>query len=197
MAESNVKALKKALRKELLARRDALTDADQERAKVLITERIIGHQWFYLSNVILGFVSYGSEICTLEILEEALKKGKKVYVPKIEQDGQTGEDTMEFYRIRSLEKLKEGYKGILEPDGSSERYVYNTDEAKKTLILVPGVGFDPYRNRMGYGKGFYDSFLADKEELQIRSIGIGHVCQRADEIPTDENDIKPYQVILV
>lgn len=197
MAESDVKALKKALRKELLARRDALTGAEQERAKVLITERIIGHQWFYLSNVILGFVSYGSEICTLEILEEALKKGKKVYVPKIEQDGQSDEDTMEFYRIRSLEELKEGYKGILEPDGSSEKFVYDADEAKETLILVPGVGFDPYRNRMGYGKGFYDRFLANKEELQIRSIGIGHVCQRVDEIPMDENDIKPYQVILV
>ena len=197
MAESDVKALKKALRKELLARRDELTGAEQERAKVLITERIVGHQWFYLSNVILGFVSYGSEICTLEILEEALKKGKKVYVPRIEQGGQSGEDTMEFYRIRSLEELKEGYKGILEPDGSSEKYVYDADEARKTLILVPGVGFDPYRNRMGYGKGFYDRFLANKEELQIRSIGIGHVCQRVDEIPMDENDIKPYQVILV
>ncbi|MBQ3905695.1 MAG: 5-formyltetrahydrofolate cyclo-ligase [Lachnospiraceae bacterium] len=197
MAESDVKALKKTLRKELLARRDALTDAEQERAKVLITERIVGHQWFYLSNVILGFVSYGSEICTLEILEEALKKGKKVYVPKIERDGQSDEGTMEFYSIRNLEELKEGYKGILEPDGSSEKYVYDADEAKETLILVPGVGFDPYRNRMGYGKGFYDRFLADKEELQIRSIGIGHVCQRVDEIPMDENDIKPYQVILV
>ena len=197
MAESDVKALKKALRKELLAKRDALTGAEQERAKVLITERIIGHQWFYLSNVILGFVSYGSEICTLEILEEALKKGKKVYVPRIERDGQSDEGTMEFYRIRSLEELKEGYKGILEPDGSSEKYVYDADEAKETLILVPGVGFDPYRNRMGYGKGFYDKFLADKEDLQIRSIGIGHVCQRVDEIPIDENDIKPYQVILV
>ena len=197
MAESDVKALKKTLRKELLARRDALTDAEQERAKVLITERIVGHQWFYLSNVILGFVSYGSEICTLEILEEALKKGKKVYVPKIERDGQSDEGTMEFYSIRNLEELKEGYKGILEPDGSSEKYVYDADEAKETLILLPGVGFDPYRNRMGYGKGFYDRFLADKEELQIRSIGIGHVCQRVDEIPMDENDIKPYQVILV
>ena len=197
MAESDVKALKKTLRKELLARRDALTDAEQERAKVLITERIVGHQWFYLSNVILGFVSYGSEICTLEILEEALKKGKKVYVPKIERDGQSDEGTMEFYSIRNLEELKEGYKGILEPDGSSEKYVYDADAAKKTLILLPGVGFDPYRNRMGYGKGFYDRFLADKEELQIRSIGIGHVCQRVDEIPMDENDIKPYQVILV
>ena len=197
MAESDVKALKKALRKELLAKRDALTGAEQERAKVLITERIVGHQWFYLSNVILGFVSYGSEICTLEILEEALKKGKKVYVPRIERDGQSDEGTMEFYRIRSLEELKEGYKGILEPDGSSEKYVYDSDEARKTLILVPGVGFDPYRHRMGYGKGFYDRFLANKEELQIRSIGIGHVCQRVDEIPADENDIKPYQVILV
>ena len=53
---------KKLLRKEILSRRDALTEAERERGKLLITERILGHQWYYLSNRILSFVSYGSEI---------------------------------------------------------------------------------------------------------------------------------------
>ena len=74
------------------------------RGKLLITERILGHQWYYLSDTILGFVSYGSEICTTEILESALQDGKSVYVPKVE-DGK-----MEFYRMFSLSELKNGYK---------------------------------------------------------------------------------------
>jgi len=50
---------------------------------------------------------------------------------------------------------------------------------------------------MGYGKGFYDRFLEDKPELQLRTIGIGHKCQMVDEVPSDEYDVKPYQVICV
>ncbi|MBP5281131.1 MAG: 5-formyltetrahydrofolate cyclo-ligase [Lachnospiraceae bacterium] len=183
---------KRALRKKLLALRDALAEEQRKRGEVLITERILGHQWFYLSDMILGFVSYGSEIETREILKEALAKGKKLYLPKV-----TGHDEMKFYRVTSLEELKEGYKGILEPDGTSEEYVYDEESAKKTLLLMPGVGFDAYGNRLGYGKGFYDRFLEGKDGLQIRSIAIGHSCQKAEKIPVDPKDIKPYQVILV
>ena len=64
--------VKKKLRREVLARRAALTEPERERGNLLITERILGHQWYYLSDTILGFVSYGSEICTTEILELSL-----------------------------------------------------------------------------------------------------------------------------
>ena len=67
--------VKKKLRREVLARRAALTEPERERGNLLITERILGHQWYYLSDTILGFVSYGSEICTTEILENALQDG--------------------------------------------------------------------------------------------------------------------------
>lgn len=194
--ELSVLEQKKALRKELLHRRDALSEMEQKRAEVLITERILGHQWYYLSDVILGFVSYGSEIRTRDLLTEAIKSGKKVFVPKIEKNSE-GAEEMNFYRITSLDELKEGYHGIPEPEASAEKYEYDPEEARKTLLLMPGVGFDPYRNRMGYGKGFYDKFLSDKEELWVRSIAIGHICQQVEMIPTDKKDIKPYQVILV
>ncbi|MBR6477683.1 MAG: 5-formyltetrahydrofolate cyclo-ligase [Lachnospiraceae bacterium] len=183
---------KKGLRKKLLSVRDALSEEEQTRAEVLITERILGHQWFYLSDVILAFVSYGSEIRTGQILNEALAKGKKLFLPKV-----TGHDEMKFYRVTSLSELREGYKGILEPDGTSEVYAYDSEGAKKTLMIMPGVGFDAYGNRLGYGKGFYDRFLEGKDELQIRSIAIGHVCQKTEKIPSDPKDVKPYQVILV
>jgi 5-formyltetrahydrofolate cyclo-ligase len=65
------------------------------------------------------------------------------------------------------------------------------------LLLMPGVAFDVYGNRMGYGKGFYDRFLRDKELLQTFSIAIGYKCQRVDFIPVEEHDLKSYQVILV
>lgn len=76
MSTEERREVKKKLRREVLARRAALTEPERERGNLLITERILGHQWYYLSDTILGFVSYGSEICTTEILENALQDGK-------------------------------------------------------------------------------------------------------------------------
>ena len=183
----------------MLRVRDLLTEEEQKRAEVLITERILGHQWYYLSDIILAFVSYGSEISTLEILKETLAKGKKLYLPKIVElsGAEKDPEVMHFYRIRSLADLRTGYHGILEPADTSELYQYDAMKTNNTLLLMPGVGFDDHRNRLGYGKGFYDRFLSDKRELSVRSIAIGHACQRISRIPSDERDIKPYQVILV
>jgi len=195
---------KRELRRNVLAKRDAMTEMERSRGSLLLTERILGHRWFYCSDIILGFVNYGSEISTIEILEEALKTGKKLYLPKIvecaEINGQTGNSAgteMKFYRIESLEDLQEGYKGILEPVGTSEEFQYDVTLAEHIFMLMPGVAFDRFRNRIGYGKGFYDRFLADKESLQLRTIAVGFKCQMVDEIPAEENDIKPYQVIVV
>ena len=76
MSTEERREVKKKLRREVLARRAALTEPERERGNLLITERILGHQWYYLSDTILGFVSYGNEICTTEILENALQDGK-------------------------------------------------------------------------------------------------------------------------
>lgn len=181
---------KKELRREGLEKRNAMTTEARCRASVMMTERLLGHQWFYLSDTILGFAGYGSEISTDELLEEAIKLGKKVYLPKI-----YGEK-MVFIRVYSLQNLTEGYKGIREPKEDTEIYVYDEAHADKTLMLMPGVAFDPMHNRIGYGKGFYDKYLSDKPDLQLRTIAIGFNCQQVGRIPVSDNDIKPYQVIL-
>lgn len=182
---------KAEIRKRVIQLRNQLIEEERNRSSFLVTERIIGHQWYYLADTILGFISYGSEIDTSQLLEEALRQGKKVYVPKVK-----GEE-MEFYRIYSLDELEIGYKGIPEPKGDTECFSYKAECVSKQLLLMPGVAFDVQRNRIGYGKGFYDKFLADKSELQLRSIAIGYACQMVEEIPADEQDIKPYQVICL
>lgn len=182
---------KSRLRKEIIKKRDELPFPTRQMADTAMAERIIGHQWFYRAEVLLGFVNYGSEISTEEILEEALRKGKKLFLPKI-----VGAE-MKFYHISDLDDLETGYKGIREPKGNTECFSYDDYKATRLLMLVPGVAFDVFGNRMGYGKGFYDRFLVNKEVLQTYSIGIGYLCQRVEILPIEETDIKPYQVILV
>lgn len=195
MNEMNNKEEKRRIRRNILKIRDHLDREERQKASLLLTERILGHQWFYRSEFFLCFVSCGSEISTGDILLEALKDHKKVYVPKVLGDGNPPE--MRFYRIRAMEELEEGFHGILEPSGESEEYHDSPDSADMSLMLMPGVAFDKFRNRLGYGKGFYDRFLADKEELRLRTIGVGYACQLVEKLPASPTDIKPYQVICV
>lgn len=180
---------KRDIRKGVLLARDALTALEQEGAGEALAKRIGAHPWFDMSDIILAFVSYGSEIDTKGIIREALTLGKKVFVPRVEGE------SMQFYRIKGMEELMEGYKGILEPSGESERYLYQEDETGRTLLLMPGAVFDRKRNRIGYGKGYYDKFLADKPLLQLRTIGVCHKVQMLEAIPSEPWDIKPCEVI--
>lgn len=201
-------AEKKQLRRQMLAIRDALSREEQRRASCLITERLLGHQWFYRADVLLCYVSYGSELDTRELIREALRLGKQVYVPRVLK-----EHRMDFYRILKPEELKPGFHGIPEPPVTAPVYpgvrtAGHTENGeapgqrpgsngKQALMLMPGVAYDPYGNRLGYGGGYYDRYLAAHPEFQTYSIGIGHSCQRVAQLPVEETDCRPYQVILV
>lgn len=189
----NDRQLRQEIRRAALEARGILSPEQRYRSSLLMTERILGHQWFYRSDIFLCFVSYGSEIDTHELIGEALRLHKKVYVPKVIQE--SGDSEMRFYRLTALSELAEGYRGIPEPPGTSEEYSYREAEAERTLLLMPGAAFDGFRNRLGYGKGFYDNFLAGKEALQLRTIAVGFQCQMVEKIPAREGDVKPYQVI--
>lgn len=189
-----MKETKAEIRKRVLKLREELGPDQRKRGAVLLTERILGHQWFYGSLDILCFVSFGSEIDTGGIWQEALRLGKAVYMPRASEKPAP---VMEFYRIRSAADLRPGYRGILEPVESAPRYEYQAEKMNRTLMLMPGAAFDRQRNRLGYGKGFYDRYLAEKEALCLRTIGVGFSCQMVEEIPWDPKDIRPYQVICV
>jgi len=203
---------KKEIRKRILALRDALTAEERRIGSLLLTERILGHQWFYGCRDFLCFVGYGSEIDTKPLIEEAMRLGKRVYVPRVEcEPVQTKEESggeadgqntlnvlrMEFYKIDSLKELVSGYKGILEPAGDTEKYEYSPERAEKTFMVMPGVAFDKYRNRIGYGKGFYDRYLSGREAMQLKTVAVGFRCQMTGEIPVQETDIRPGQIICV
>ena len=177
---------KKQLRKSVLSKRDSLPIELRQRADMAMADRIIGHQWFYRAEVLLGFVNYGSEISTIEILQEAIRKGKKVFLPKIEGD------EMFFYLVNNLMELQEGYKGIREPLGDTECFDYDTYKDHRILLLMPGVAFDKYGNRMGYGKGYYDKFLKD---ISAYKIGVCYSFQLLDTIPALKHDVKMDMII--
>ena len=106
---------------------------------------------------------------------------KKVAVPKV-----IGND-MYFYYINSLDDLEKGYFGILEPTTSKLVKDFNN-----TVCIVPGICFDKNNNRIGYGKGFYDRFLQNKN---IYTIGLSFKECLIEDTNASQNDIKLKKII--
>lgn len=184
---------KKAFRKERLQKRDALSEEYRKRADAARNEMLWKEPWFRDAAVLLFYVSFRSEADTRMLLAEALAAGKAVAVPKV--DGKN----MEFFRITSMEQLKAGYQGILEPDETCERLdekllSQGTRKAwfrgvvkNDVLLLVPGCAFDVTGGRMGYGGGFYDRFI-ERYPDALR-VALAYNIQMVPKVPQEAHDM--------
>ena len=62
-------------------------------------------------------------------------------------------------------------------------------------MIIPGVAFDKHRNRLGYGGGFYDSFLGGLKGTGISKVAVAYELQIVDEVPSEGHDLKPDAII--
>ncbi len=117
-------------------------------------------EWVYV------FVSYGTETDTRMLIDFLLKSlFHRVAVPRV--DGKE----MEFYEIKSLDGLKPGYNGIPEP-ASGEPL-----PGKDCIMVMPGLVFDQYHGRIGYGGGYYDRYIARHKQERIFKTAIAYNFQ--------------------
>lgn len=135
------------------------------------------------SKYILIYFPIKSEPDTLLIIKDALDNNKFVFLPKVLSD-----DTMNFYKIDSLEDLSAGSFGISEPETDVE---YNNQPA---ICIVPGLAFDGNGNRLGYGKGYYDRFLYNRKN--IVKAGFCPECNYVDSLPSEDTDITMDYIIV-
>lgn len=185
---------KKELRKEVLARRDALSEQERQTKSAQIAKRVIEQEEFKEADKVLLFASYKSEVDTAEIFDAVQALSKDVYYPKV-----IGEE-MEFYLVKSEDELTEGYRGICEPEANPNKQLkLNAEE--KVFILMPGAVFDECGNRIGYGGGYYDQYLQQMEtkisKENLCKTAIAFECQIVESgvIKTEEHDIKPDYII--
>ena len=173
---------KQDIRKRIMCVRENLTEKERETCSEKITEQVVSHPLFVQAEEIWCYVSCGTEVDTKQILSVAWNTGKRIAVPKV-----TGRRSMEFYYIGSFEELTTGAFGILEPKEGKQQ----ADCFQKTghiLMLVPGISFDPEGRRIGYGGGFYDTYLQKIEECH--TFGLAFEVQMADQIPAEAHDIR-------
>ena len=76
------------------------------------------------------------------------------------------------------------------PNADAADYKHKNDI---DLVIVPGVCFDKEKNRIGFGKGYYDRFL---QNANINTIGICFEEQIVENrIPITEYDVKIKKII--
>lgn len=175
---------KQKLRERYLVRRNELSPTERKEKSAEITERLCGLPVFRQAKEVLVYVDYRSEVQTKPLIGQLLASGsKRVFVPKVE-----GMD-IRFYEITSMEQLESGYQGILEPKDGDVSFEAGEHEKEKCLMLLPGSVFDRSCNRMGYGKGFYDRYMARFPRLY--GIGLCFECQLAPSVPCEVHDYRP------
>lgn len=166
--------------KDILAKRREIPSKDYRFFSDVICQSIEKITEYEQAEHLLFFYPYLQEVDILPLVKKALKTGKKVYFPKV-----TGETTMEFFKVDSLNDFAEGYKGIKEPIGEN-----CFDKASPNCCMIaPGSVFDKKGNRCGYGKGYYDRYLAACVS-DITVIGVCFSMQMVENIP----DVKPTDI---
>lgn len=151
-----------------------------------IINKVISSTIYKEAKSLFIYVSFGSEVDTHRIIELAIKDNKSVYVPKVINRI----EGMAAVKIGSLSELKASSFGILEPESIQE----TGKPWEFDLILIPGLAFDSRGGRLGYGAGYYDSFLKEVRP-ETQKIGLAYSCQIIEEVPMEKQDVFIDQII--
>ncbi len=173
---------KKELRRQIRAKKQAMTAQQIEDASKALGALFLQSPLYRQAKTIYGYLPYNQEVRTVPMLEQALRDGKRVAVPKV-----YGEE-MRFIFLRDFSRVAAGYAGIPEPvdDGP-------VADDPTALVLMPGLAFDRQGHRIGYGGGFYDRFLA--AEPNHPTIALCYRFQMLPQLETEEFDI-PVDCVL-
>lgn len=153
MPLGDIRPLKAQLREQYKSYRRSMPPEIKKACDQQIADRVTALWQYRHNSLLLTYVSTSIEVDTHEIIRRALADGKRVAVPRCVP----GTRNMEFYLIRGLEELAPGTFGVLEPEPNPKNLLTDFSHG---LCLIPALCYDWKGFRLGYGKGYYDRFLA-------------------------------------
>lgn len=173
---------KQQLRSQMRAKKRAMTEAQIVSASEKLGKLLQNNDLYRNATAIYGYLPYNQEVRTVPMLQQAIRDGKRVAVPKV-----CGKE-MKFLWMDDLSRVAPGYAGIPEPD-------FDAPEADdpRALVLMPGLAFDAQGHRVGYGGGFYDRFLAREPDHPTLALCYGF--QMVEKLETEAFDI-PVDCVL-
>ncbi len=170
-----MKELKKQLRKAIAQKKSQFSPGELDNFSNHLLYNLEQLPAFKQATTVLLFHSLKDEVRTHEFVEK-WKDKKNILLPVV-----IGDD-LELRKYTGKHDLSIGAYGIEEPIGEPFGEFDRID-----LAIVPGVSFDPKRNRLGRGKGYYDRLLP---RIKSYKIGICFSFQVSKEVPAETFDIR-------
>lgn len=137
------------------------------------------------AEIMMTYLSMHSEVDTAAIVARAWQDRKRVVAPMVSWEAHQ----MIPVEINSLEDtFMDGESGLRQPDGQP------IPVELIDLVIVPGLGFDPFGNRLGRGRGFYDRFLGQKSFRAV-SCGLALEEQVVGSIPAGPLDVPIHMLV--
>ena len=177
----DVKARKSEIRRDTVARRDALTKKQHAEKSGAIMERLFEFANFLESRIVLFYLSHKSEVDTEPMIRKALALEKIVALPLIDEE----KGGIVPFKVDNLDgDTGPGYRGIREPIPQRCKEI---PVQQVNLAIIPGIAFDVRGGRIGYGTGFYDRFIPDLD-ITTRKVALAFECQIVPQIPMEPHD---------
>ena len=169
---------KNKIRKEILKKRNNLSIEEVEKKSDLIIENL--GKFIKNAENIMIFMDMKNEVRITKLMK--LYPKKSFFIPKI-TDSKNREMKINKYKENELVLHKFGYY----ESSSSDFYNENILD----IVIVPAIVFDLEKNRIGFGGGYYDTFLKKirEENKKILFIGICYDFQIIEKVPTEEHDV--------
>jgi len=171
-----LKQVKRALRREILAERDALPADERSVRSEAIADRFLGLPEVADARTVMAFWSFGSEVDTAPLIAGLRSRGTTVALPRIE-----GDEVVPIVATPGAAMTETSF-GAREPAEGRVLEVAELD-----LVVVPGVAFDRSCDRVGYGGGYYDRLLGMRRG-GAAAIAIAFSNQIVDLVPTGAID---------
>ena len=157
---------KEILRKRFLLQRKRLSSFDIFIKSWFAQENLINSNFFSKSETIGVYYPILNEVQTFRIINKSLSAKKKICLPKLLNN------EIIFFSITNLIDLIVGKYNIREP------IIHENSECVKIdTVVTPGIVFDRFGYRIGYGRGYYDKFLSQNSNKNVISIGLGYDFQ--------------------
>lgn len=176
--KTDLQIKKDEIRKQILEKRSNLSLEEVDKKSELIIENLAP----YLKNAqnIMIFTDMKNEVRITKLIE--LYPEKNFFISKI-VNSKNREMKINKYNENELVLHKFGYY-----ESSSDDFY---DEKILDIVIVPALAFDSSKNRIGFGGGYYDTFLNKVREKNKNTLFIG-VCydfQMIEEVPIEGHDI--------
>ncbi|ERI90113.1 5-formyltetrahydrofolate cyclo-ligase [Clostridiales bacterium oral taxon 876 str. F0540] len=168
------------IRKSIKSLRDSMNKNEKKLKDDEIFNKVITSRSYINAKTIFIYVSMGSEADTHRIINKALEDNKLICVPKVINR----KEGMKAIKIKSLSELVPGNFGVLEPVSFESQI----NPAEIDLLIMPGLAFDKFGGRLGYGAGYYDRFLQFVKK-EARKLALAYSFQILDKVPMEDYDV--------